>query len=420
MLCDRMLPWACLICVSMIGATWGDSQWRGPNRDGRYPETGLLQSWPEGGPRVLWSTEGVGAGWGAVSAGPTGRFVVGTFEKKDCLLSLDDKGKILWKQPYGDNFKKSYPLSRCTPTVVDGWVYVTSGSGQVACLNAKTGKERWSRAALDLFEGKTGDWGIVESPLLIDDKVIFTPCGDRTTVVALDKVSGQTLWQSPSLKDKSAYVSPLLIQHGGKTVIVAVTAEYVVGVDSRNGAILWQYNYFQLPHREDERMPYINAVTPLYRKGRLFVTSGYDHCAVLLEIAPDNSGVKEVWQQRIFDAHHGGVVLVDGFIYGSNWESNTQGRWMCVDWQTGEIRYEHEWETKGSMIFAHDRLYCYEEKNGHVALVKPNPEKFEIVSTFEVTQGEKQHWAHPSIYEKVLYIRHGSAVMAYSIGAHTP
>jgi len=93
---------------------------------------------------------------------------------------------------------------------------------------------------------------------------------------------------------------------------------------------------------------------------------------------------------------------------------------MCVDWQTGKIRYEHEWETKGSMIFADDRLYCYEEKNGHVALVKPNPEKFDIVSTFEVTQGEKQHWAHPSIYEKVLYIRHGSAVMAYLIGAHTP
>jgi outer membrane protein assembly factor BamB len=135
----------------------------------------------------------------------------------------------------------------------------------------------------------------------------------------------------------------------------------------------------------------------------------------MFEVSPDGKNISLIWDQPILDTHHGGVVLVDGYLYGSNWISNSQGNWVCVDWNTGEVKYEKEWETKGSIIAADGLLYVYEERRGNVGLVKPDPENFHMVSSFRHSYGTGPHWAHPVIYEGLLYIRHGKTIAVYKI-----
>ena len=391
------------------------SQWRGPNRDGHYPETGLLRQWTEQGPSLKWSAEGLGDGWGSASVSPTGIFLVGSIDKQDHLIKLDAQGNVLWKKAYGPAWVKSWPGARCTPTVVAGRVYVTSGQGHVVCLDAQSGDTIWSLDGLKTFGGEQVAWGTVESLLLTDGKVFFTPGGTSTAMVALDMTTGQVVWQSESLNDRVSYASPILVESGNKKGVINITREYIFCVDVSSGQILWRYQYSQLPHSDRHKGLYINCISPIYRHGHLFVTSGYDHTAVMLKVLPNHSGVEEVWQQREFDTHHGGVVWLGDYLYGSNWLSNAKGNWLCVDGRTGEIKYNKAWETKGSIIYADGRLYCYEQKDGHVALVRPTPQDFNVVSSFQITLGDKQHWAHPVIHDGTLYIRHGNVLMAYDI-----
>jgi outer membrane protein assembly factor BamB len=237
-------------------------------------------------------------------------------------------------------------------------------------------------------------------------------------MVALDKGSGETVWKSESLNDATAYVSPLLVNRGGKKIIVSVTASYLFGVDARSGKILWKVEYAKLdPPTQHPAAPFINANTPLYLDGKLFVTSGYDHIGAMFRLAEDGSAVELMWKSPALDTHIGGVVQVNGHIYGSNWIDNRTGRWLSLDAETGAVKYEHEWHTKGSIISAEGMLYCYEEKQGNVALVPATPAGFKPVSTFKVSLGSGPHWSHPVINGGVLYIRHDDVLMAYDIKA---
>jgi outer membrane protein assembly factor BamB len=266
------------------------------------------------------------------------------------------------------------------------------------------------------YEGRQGIWGTAESPLVISDKVIYTPGGDLTTMVALDKSTGEPVWQTESLRDKTAYVSPQHVQRGELDIIVGVTASYIFGVNAADGTILWKYEYLDLdtPTFHPEA-PLINTNTPLYHDGRLFITSGYDHTGVMFEISEDGKSIEMVWKNNTLDNHHGGVVLIDGYIYGANWIDNSNGNWCCIDWQTGETKYEQEWNNKGSVLYADGMMYVYEERRGNVAMVKPDPAGFEVVSSFRVRKGQGPHWAHPAIGDGRLYIRHGKVLMAYDI-----
>lgn len=158
-----------------------------------------------------------------------------------------------------------------------------------------------------------------------------------------------------------------------------------------------------------------NTNTPLYDKGYIFTTSGYDVEAIMYKLSQDGSKVTEVWSDGTLDTHHGGVVLVDGYIYGSNWIGNGMGKWVCQEWKTGKVMYEETWHNKGSIIYADGLLYLYEEKQGHVGLVEPTPEGFRVISSFRVSGGTGPYWAHMSIYDKKLFIRHGSVLFIYDI-----
>lgn len=393
------------------------AQWRGPHRNGRYPENNLLKEWPQNGPEQLWSIEGIGTGYSSVSVGDGIIYATGFKDSLDYLTALDINGNVQWQIPYGRGCRRSYRETRSTPTVEANRVYVISGRGEVVCIDGKQGKKLWSVDAYTKFQGNYATWEIAESPLIVDDKVIYTPGGDNTTMVALDKHNGETIWMTETLHDSSAYVSPLLVNYKNKKMIVNVIANHIFGVDAQSGRFLWTYRYGDIERPTWHfRAPVINCNTPVYHDGHIYVTSGYNHVGAMFKLSPDGDDVTLAWIDSTLDTHHGGVVLIDGYIYGSNWINNSQGNWVCLNWDTGEPMYEKRWNTKGSIIWADGLLYCLEERRGHMALVRPSPADFDVIGSFRITEGSGPYWAHPVIHNGVLFIRHGDVLMAYDIG----
>lgn len=331
----------------------------------------------------------------------------------EVLLAFDMKGNKKWETTFGRAWTDSYSESRCTPTINDNRIYVTSGKLDAACIDASSGKIIWAVQVNDKFGGAYGNWGKAESPIVLDNKVFFTPSGWSTTVVALDKLTGETIWSSESLKDGSSYVSPLLIERNGKQQIVDLTEKYVFGYSPLDGKILWKFNYGELTGGPDFFNVQIN--TPLYWNGSIFVTNGYNHANVMLDLSLDGASVTRKWSEHIMDTHHGGDVRLGDYIYGSDCQNNFKGKWDCVDWNSGKKIYDTDVITRGSIISAEGMLYCYEEKTGNISLVKASPEKFEVVSSFKVPLGNGAHWSHPVINKEILYVRHMDALMAFNI-----
>jgi outer membrane protein assembly factor BamB len=190
-------------------------------------------------------------------------------------------------------------------------------------------------------------------------------------------------------------------------------------VDASDGKILWKYDYASLRPEKGLEIwpgaPFTNTITPLYHEGKIYITGGYEHVGAMFKLDDNGSAIHLLWIDSTLDCHHGGVVLVNGYIYGSNWISNASGNWCCIDWETGKTRYEEKWFTKGSIITADGMLYCYEEKNGNIGLVRATPEKFDLISRFRISEGRGPHWSHPVIGEGILYIRHGEVLMAFDL-----
>jgi len=389
------------------------NEWRGKGRTGVYTETGLLKEWPAEGPELLWSSDTIPVGYSSVTIADNHIYTTGRNDSVDVLVCLDNTGKIIWQTPYGRAWDNSFNESRCTPTIENGLAYVSSGLGDIACIDIKTGNIIWETNASERYNGTYGKWGIAESLLLVDDKVFYTPGGDSTTMVAFDKETGKAIWQSESLGDEPSYTSPLLINHNGRSLIVNSTSIYIIGVDPRNGKIYWKFDFGQ--YAGGDWKANIQANTPLYFNGGIFVSNGYDHSCVMLDLSDDASDISLRWVDSTLDIHHGGAVRIDNYIYGANWLHNRMGNWVCINWDNGEVMFEEEWENKGSIISAEGMLYCYDEKNGNIALVEANPEKFDIISSFEVPIGRGPYWAHPVIKNGILYVRNQEAVMAFDI-----
>lgn len=414
-----------LLTLINVGFCQTTSEWRGIGRTGVYNETGLLKKWPENGPQLLWSVKGLPKGNSQVAIGKNMLYLTGTKDSMEVLMAFDMKGTKLWETPYGRAWTASFPESRCTPTIDNDKIYVTSGKLDAACVDAISGKVIWAVKVNEKYEGVYGMWGKAESPIVLEDKVFFTPNGNKTTMIALDKLTGKTVWTSESVKDNaskvssnnsqfnSSYVSPLLINRNGKPLIVGLTEDFVFCVSPNDGKILWKFNYGESAGSPDRWNIQVN--TPLYWNGGIFVCNGYNHSSVMLDLSEDGLSVKQRWSENVLDTHIGGDVRVGSYIYGSDWENNSKGKWVCLDWNTGKVMYETDWICKGEIISADGMLYCYEEKTGNIALVKASPEKFEVISSFKVPLGSGVHWSHPVINQGILYIRHMDALMAYNI-----
>jgi len=384
--------------------------WRGPDRSGSYHETGLLKTWGEDGPTLLWAVEDAGRGYSSPVVAGNRIFVTGMTEAEDIeffsAYGLD--GKKLYQVNYGTPWNETFPDTRTTPTIVGDKAYVISGAGEIVCISTADGKIVWKVNGAKKFSRKPGTWGTSESPLVFDNKVIYSPGGDKTTIVALNAATGKTVWKSKSLRKESTFISPLSITHNGKKQIIATVLGAVMGVNPKDGKIEWTF----LTGHEG-----VMCNTPLYKEGRIYVSNGYDQGSFMLELNEDATAVEVLWRNDDLDTHHGGFVLVDGTIYGSNWLNNNSGNWVAVDWETGKTMYEQEWaeRNKGSIITADGMLFVYDERRGKIGLVRATPEKFDLVSEFRITKGEGAHWSHPVIDNGILYVRRGSALMAYQI-----
>jgi outer membrane protein assembly factor BamB len=405
-----------VLAVSFLGYPQVDAQWRGPDRNGVFPARNLLKTWPEGGPKLLWVREGLDRGYSSVSVTNEAIYLTGRKGREEYLTVFDHQGKQLWRIPYGQRVRGTFPDTRCTPTIEKNRVYLISGIGEVVCIDSKHRKILWSVPAFEKFKGETWKWDIAENPLIVDNKVICTPGGNHTAMAALDKMTGETIWQTVSLIQPPAYVSPILIKMGKNKIIVNVMTEDIFGVDAANGKIVWKVKYVDIqPPTFHKDAPNINCITPLYHDGCLFITSGYNHVGIMFKITRQGEKIDQLWINPTLDCHHGQVVKLGDYLYGANWIDNRNGNWCCLNWKTGKTMYEKKWHCKGSISAADGMLYCYEEKQGNIALVQPTPEDFKVISTFKITHGSGPHWTQPVIHNGVMYIRHGDALMAYQI-----
>ena len=382
------------------GENW--SQFRGPGRDGICGETGLLKEWPKSGPEMVWAYEKLGHGFASVSVVDGTIYTTGLEGKDGVLYALDTSGNLKWQKVYGKGWTGSHPGTHTTPTVDGDRLYIMSGHGVAVCYTT-SGELKWSVDTFKKFGGKNIRWGVAESVLIDNEKVICTPGGTGATVVALDKMTGETIWTSKGLSDKSAYCSPLVVEMGGKRIVLTMVEKTVVGIDINDGTVLWQFDH---PTKYS-----ISAVSPVYDSGMLFVSNGYGQGSIGFTVSDDLT-VSKKWTEKSLDVHHGGVVLLGGDIHGAS----NKGEWMCLELTTGKIKYKADAAGKGSVIYADGMLYCYGEK-GTLGLVKPGADGYDMVSSFEITMGEEQHWAHPVISHGILYIRHGEVLMAFDVAA---
>lgn len=405
----------CLLMILLAAAEiqGQDGQWRGPNRDGKYPETELLKSWPEEGPELLLKVEGLGNGYSSPMVVDNAIYISGKREERDVLTKLDMEGNVQWETVYGYAWDQSFPETRSTPTIEDGRIYIMGGLGNVVCIDSGSGEFIWQKDTHKEFEGEYHRWGMTESLLLTDKAVISSPTGQRTAVVALDKRDGSLLWESESQGGVRSYVSPLLIEHNGSSMILITTSEDIMGVDPESGEVYWNVDLASRYGYRDGRRN--NTNTPLYHNREIYTTSGYDAPGVMLLLSEDGKSAEVKWHNGVLDVHHGGLVLVDGYLYGANWIHNGDGNWVCQDWDTGEKMWEEEWHNKGSIIYADGLLYIFEEKTGHIGLLEPSPESFNLISSFRLESRSGPYWAHMAIFNRKLFVRHGEVLYVYDI-----
>lgn len=403
-------PLACLcFCLLTLTALAADSgQFRGPNRDGIFEEKGLLKRWPEGGPKQLWKASGLGKGFSSAATAKGRVYVTGTLDFKEVLFCFDDSGKELWRLAYSPAHDGGgFPGTRGTPTIDGDLVFLISATGVAVAVDSK-GALKWSVDTLKTFGGgKSPDdliprWAISESVLIVGNKLICTPGAPNATVVALDKLTGKTIWTSKGLSDLSGYCSARRYQHGKLDQIVTLTGKQMVGLDPESGKLLWSVAY---PASYD-----IHANSPLFFGDLLYVSDGYRQGGSCFQLAADGKAIKKLWEEKSLDVQIGGAVLLDGRIYGAA----NNGKWIALDAKTGKVSASGKGTGKGVIVSADGLLYGYGE-SGKVGIVDPKSADLATLSEFKVTEGSGQHWAHPTISNGRLYIRHGEVMLCYEL-----
>jgi len=303
-------------------------QWRGLERNGVSRETGLLREWPRTGPAVVWSASQLGEGYGSVAVAGSRVFVQGMKNRQSVVTSLDRaSGKPVWSVAIGtaqENDRGSGP--RSTPTVDGDRVYVLTENGDLVCLMAADGKVVWRRNILRDFSGRNINWLVSESPLVDGNRLIVSPGGRNAGMAALDKMTGMTIWVSKELSDEAGYASPVVADVQGVRTIMTLTGNAGIGVRATDGKLMWRYG--------NVANNTANITTPVYSNGKVFYTSAYGTGGALLALKASGETVsaQEVYFTRNMQNHHGGVVLVDGYLYGFNNSILT-----CLEFDTGKV-----------------------------------------------------------------------------------
>ncbi|MGH9346469.1 MAG: PQQ-binding-like beta-propeller repeat protein [Vicinamibacterales bacterium] len=376
-------------------------QWRGPNRDGKSAETGLLRTWPAQGPPVAWRTTGVGIGYSSFSASGGRVYTLGGRSQREHVLAFDaTSGTRVWETPIGALFHNDRGDGpRGTPTVDGDRLYALGGSGDLVCLDVSTGKPIWTKNLLREFGGSNIPWGLSESPLVVSDRVLVQAGGPNASIVALNKATGAVLWRRHS--DEAGYSSAVIARVAGTEQAVFFTAARAIGVSVRDGRELWSYDRVANGTA--------NIATPIVAGTRVFLSSDYGAGAALLELSP--GGAREVYFTRDMRNHHSSSVLVDDHLYGFSGSILT-----AMKLADGSVAWRDRSVGKGSLIYADQRLYLYSE-NGVVGLAEPAPTGYREHGRFRIQPGSLPTWSHPIITNGRLILRDQDTVFAYNVRA---
>jgi len=400
-------------------------QWRGPNRDGKSPDKGLLKSWPAGGPKRLWKLTGIGQGFSSVSFGGGLLYITGRKQagypttlpkaphvykrpgKRYYVTAIDMDGKVKWVRDTTKAYLGYYKGTRGTITYDNGHLYVENGDGEVRCYDAKTGDTKWVRdikKEFDAIPTEGHGFGRSESVLIVGDLAIVTPGGEKAFMVAFNKITGKTVWKSPKYA-AAQHSSPIYVVYKGAELIFNGSRKGLVCLNAKTGKIYWAKPWGQKTRG--------SCPTPAFSRGYVYWAVGYGEGGICMKVLVSGKKVKatEAWRTKDMDCIVGGYVIHDGYIYGNHRDGYT-----CLDLKTGEKKWFAEGVGKGSLCWADDMLYLYSEKDGKAGLATCSPKGLEMKGTFNVA-GSQQSWAHPVVFGGRLYLRYDDNLYCYDVKA---
>ena len=393
--------------AALDAADW--PQWQGPDRTRISKETGLLKEWPAGGPKVIWTANDLGSGYGSMAVAGNRVFLQGARGATSVVIALNRAdGKEVWSKVLGPVETKMRSDRgagpRGTPTVDGDRLYVLTENGDLACLKTD-GAIVWQLNILKAFGGPQLQWLISESPLIDGPHLVVTPGGPGAGMVKLDKMTGKTVWTSKELSDSAAYSSITVADVQGVRTYMTFTASAGVDVRASDGKLMFRY--------EPAANRTANVATPVYANNKVFFTSAYGTGGGLVDLAVQNGEVAatEVYFTREMKNHHGGVVLVDGYLYGYNDLILT-----CLEFATGKMMWRDRSVGKGSVMYADGRLYLQSETN-MVGLAEATPSGYSEKGRFEIPDKGMPSWAHPVISDGRLYVRNQDTLLVYDIKA---
>lgn len=395
-------------------------QWRGPNRDGRSAETGVIsKSWEDAPPKLLWKVEGMGGGFSSVSVAKGRIYTTGNLEGGQGVVAVDAaKGTVLWSTILTDSVPKhGYDGARCVPTVDGDHLYVVTSNGAVACLTTG-GEVKWKHDFQEWGGRMMSGWGFSESPLVDGDLVVCTPGGKEAMMVALDKKSGEVKWKTevpddlgPKGQDGAGYGSIVISNGAGVKQYVQMTGKGVIGVRASDGKFLWCYNKVANGTA--------NIPTPVVAGDYVFASTGYGTGSALLRLKKAGSGVEAeeeyFMKPKDLQNHHGGMILHKGHIYAGH--GHNDGRPICVEVRSGDVTWGPEkGPGHGSAGITYvDGHLIYRYQSGHVALVEATDSGFKLKGSFMPEHQERESWAHPVVSDGKLYLREQNVLMCYGL-----
>ncbi len=393
---------AASVVSAAVATDW--PQFRGPERTGLSKETGLLKSWPEGGPKLAWKATGLGQGHTTISVANGKIFGMGLLGSDETVWALEEKsGKPLWsvKIANGTTLGASQGGngSRATPTINGNLLYTIGVSGDVVCLKVSDGSLVWRKHLVKDFGGEVPAWGYCESPLVDGNRVVVTP-GGTNSVVALDKKTGETIWKS-ELSNRVSYSSALTATINGQKQYIQFLGGGVFGLSPLNGKPIWSYTS---PANRNQ----INCSMPIVQGDMVFAATAYQTGGGLAKV--NGKQTEEQYFLREMQNHHGGMVLVGDYLYGTGNNSL-----MCVEFKTGKIAWESRNPGKGSIAYADGQLYIRNER-GPMTLVEANPKEYVQKGQFEQPDRTREPaWAYPVIANGKLYVHDMDTLLCYDL-----
>jgi len=407
-----------LLASPLYAAEW--NMFHGPDGSNMSPDTGLLTSWGEGGPTLLWTISGIGegaSGFASLTIQNGRLFTTGNRAGRAIVYCFDLDGNKLWEYDNGPGWTGGDPGTRSTPAVCGDFVYDLSPLGELVCLNVATGQRVWGRNILTDFGGENIGWGLSGSLRIDGDKLLCAPGGRLASLIALDKRTGNVIWTTPSLGERAGYGTPTIFEHGGKRIISVTYAKGLFGVNAETGELLFRFRH---EHQFD-----VNATGPIYHDGHLFISNDWRNAGgpdgmgggikLRLTMTDGNASLEEVWRSPYVESSQDNAILLDGVLYVVN-HVRRGGAFIAADWKTGEILYEGSRVGRGApLTWAEGLLYVLGTR-GEMLLIRPNPERFDVISRFYLPEhGDGPFLAHPVITGQRLYIRHGSFLYCYDL-----